>query len=55
MTDAAAETPAVNEEDVLRQLEFYFCDVAYPFDEFLQSKATRPAPSRPTSSRARRA
>ena len=40
MSDAtAAETPAVNEEDVLRQLEFYFCDVAYPFDEFLQSKA----------------
>ena len=39
MTDTAAETPAVNEEDVRRQLEFYFCDVAYPFDEFLQSKA----------------
>ena len=39
MTDTAAETPQVNEEDVLRQLEFYFCDVAYPFDEFLQSKA----------------
>jgi len=33
--DVSAETSA----KLLRQLEYYFCDVAFPFDEFLQSQA----------------
>ncbi|KAL3907279.1 MAG: hypothetical protein SGPRY_010229 [Prymnesium sp.] len=29
----------VPREQLLRQIEYYFCDLAYPFDEFLQSQA----------------
>jgi len=34
-TDATAELRA----SLLRQLEYYFCDMSFPFDDFLQGKA----------------
>ena len=36
---ATTAPSAPDEMKLLRQLEYYFSDVAYPFDEFLQGKA----------------
>ena len=38
-TDAPAELTAEQQESLLRQLEFYFCDLSFPFDEFLKGQA----------------
>lgn len=39
-TDAATAAPApLDRNSVLRQLEYYFSDVAYPYDDFLQGEA----------------
>ena len=38
-SDAPAELTAEEQESLLRQLEFYFCDLSFPFDEFLKGQA----------------
>ena len=39
-TEAApVELTPEQQESLLRQLEFYFCDLSFPFDEFLKGQA----------------
>ena len=35
----ASDLTAEQRASVLRQLEYYFCDLSFPFDDFLKSQA----------------